>query len=159
MKRLIMFALFVSVFSIPLCAQADTGPKIWAFGWGGAHWAHQDFMPYIEDAKHPHNGQWGDTCWTPDHWGRQHPEGKEGVLDGFFTAGILADMYTKRGVPVLEIGPNFYHLGGRDQRRVLETVDSVYQVTSRDENGMFMLYDWGSHKPVGAYTTYGLHLQ
>jgi hypothetical protein len=38
-------------------------------------------------------------------------------------------------------------------------IDEHYQITANHENGMFMLYDWRTRQPIGAYTAYGLQIQ
>ena len=81
------------------------------------------------------------------------------VIRGFYTADIIRDQYVDDDVPVLEVGPGFYMLGGHDKRRVTELVDDVYGITSSKRFGMFMIYDWKTEKAIGAYTQYGLQLQ
>ena len=62
-------------------------------------------------------------------------------------------------MPVLEVGPNFYNLGGFDKRRVTQMVDEVFNITGNHLFGSFMIYDWKSKEAVGVYTQYGLQLK
>lgn len=137
-------------------AHAWSGP--WFLDWWDSHEENTDFEPYLEAGKHPHNGQWDNSPWRPEHWVAQR-KNAQALMDGFYRADILRGQYTEDDVPVLEVGPGFYMLGGQDKRRVAETVDYLYQITARNENGMFMLVDWDTEEPVGSYTRHGLSLQ
>ena len=159
--RAVFGALAVLAVITMCCAfsgTASAAPKVTYWTWGPSHWRHQDFKPYDEDSKRTHNSQWNNQNWKPQDWIAQRHDG-ENLLRSFYAAGILHDQYSERGVLVLEIGPAFYMLGGQDRRRVTQTVDEVYQVTASRPNGMFMLHDSRSKKPIGAYTRYGLQMQ
>lgn len=158
MKRsgfLAILGVAMAVFSFSSSAYAE--PKPWVFSWWESHWDGLDFIPY-QNGKHPHNTQWDDSGWRPEHWAAQRG-GAEEVIRGFYFADILRGQYVDDGVPVLEVGPAFYMLGGEDQRRVADMVDYVYNITASRENAMFQLYDWKTREPIGAYTRYGLQLQ
>ena len=154
--QFIVFVMFLAATSVFSVAQAE--PKPWILGWWESHWVNQDFEPYLESAKHPHNSQWNDSNWRPDDWTQQR-ESDLAVLRGFYRADVLNDQYTEDEIPVLEVGPGFYMLGGQDKRRVAEMVDSVYQITTNKQYGMFLLYDWKTDEAIGSYTQYGLQLQ
>lgn len=157
-RRILSFMLLISVACI-LSAGAKADPKPWIWSWWPSHWKHLDFKPYPEDAKRTHNSQWNGANWHPQDWIDQRDGEPAKLIRGFYYADILRDQYEDDGVPVLEVGPAFYMLGGQDRRRVAETIDYVYGVTDSRVNGMFMLYDWKTKKPVGSYTRYGLQMQ
>lgn len=138
-------------------AQAE--PKPWIFGWAPSHWENQDFQPYIDHPHHPHAKQWDHQPWQVEDWLVQRDGDGRRMIRDFYNAGIITDQYTRRRVPVVEIGPGFYYLGARDKGRVMAVVDSVYNYTNRSENALFMLYDGNSRKPVGIYSREGLQLQ
>jgi hypothetical protein len=139
---------------------AKAGPKPWIWSWGSDHFKNQNFQPYINDPRHPYNFQWDYQNWKPENWveATRDKESMKLIRD-FYFADILRDQDMKLGVPRLIVGPAFYQLGGQDKRRVLATVDSVYGVTTARENGLFMVYDWYTKKPIGIYTRDGLQLQ
>ncbi len=151
-----IFCFFAIACFAAVPARAE--PKPWIWSWWESHWDNLDFEPYLDDAKHPHNSQWKDDKWRPEDWVAQR-ESQSELIRGFYTADILRSQYIDDDVPVLEVGPAFYMLGGQDKRRVAETIDAAYQVTSSRVNGIFMLYDWKTHKAVGVYTQNGLQLQ
>jgi hypothetical protein len=156
MRFLIGFFAFVITVSASSMVYAE--PKPWIWSWWPGHWENLDFEPYLEPAKHPHNSQWDESDWQPEHWISQRKDAID-TLQGFYFADVLRGQYYDDDLPVLEVGPAFYRLGGHDKRRVTALVDSIYEVTTSRPNGMFMLYDWKSKKPVGAYTQHGLQIQ
>jgi hypothetical protein len=155
MNRLILLSFFMLVIGAqPAMAES----KIWVFGWPEGHFENQDFEPYLDTAKEPHNSQWNSINWKPEDWISQRG-GENNMIRSLYFADIIRDQYEDNGVPVLEVGPNFYNLSGFDKRRVTELFDEVYEITLSKENGMYMLYDWDTEEPIGAYTKYGLQLQ
>lgn len=138
---------------------ALAGPKPWYFGWWPSHWRDLNFSkPYTEDGKTPHNSQWDRQDWEPQDWIAQRKDAMT-LIDGFYRAGILSGQYVKDDIPVLEVGPNFWRLGGQDRRRVAKTVDHVYQITAAKEFGLFHLVDGETGKVIGHYTKDGLQIQ
>lgn len=158
LRPFLSFAVFMALLgAAPGAAHADAKPWIWS--WWPSHWDNLTFEPYLEGAKHPHNTQWDDKKWEPADWAAQKPKGSLQVIQGFYTANILKGQDVEDDVPVLIVGPNFYHLSGYDKRRVVAMVDDYYKITSRKLNGMFTITDWRSDKPIGVYTANGLQLQ
>lgn len=153
------FALVLAVFVVGFTAPAYAGPKFLGLFWWPSHWRELDGQPYLEGAKHPHNSQWDHKTWQPADWAVQYAGGAGEVIQGFYKTNILRDQYVDDDIPVLVVGPNFYHLSGYDKRRVVAMVDDFYKITTSKENGMFMLEDWRSEKPIGLYTAHGLQLQ
>lgn len=162
MKRPSGFLLILAFFAMVCGASAPAAadPKPWYWGWWPSHWHKErlDFKPYPEDPTRTHNSQWNKSKWQPAHWIAQRPS-EDHLIEGFYRANIISGQYMDEDVPVLEVGPGFYRLGGQDRRRVVETVDQVYGITAAKENGMFMLYDWKTGNAVGSYTVYGLQMQ
>lgn len=158
------FRTFLVLIVVSACcavapgALAKSGPKPWVFGWWPSHWEDQDFEPYLEDATHPQANQWDRDGWQAHHWTGQRDSDMALIRD-FYRADILRAQYIEDDVPVLAVGPGFYMLGGQDKRRVAQTVDTVYGMTLSRENGMFLLHDAMTGKPIGAYTRSGLYLQ
>lgn len=153
---LAMSAMLVLAFS---SSDAVAGPKPWVFGWWPGHWNNLNFeSPYMYDGKTPHNTQWDKEDWKPQDWIVQRGSGV-GLIESWYLSGIIQDQYMRYDVPVLEVGPAFYDLGGFDKRRIMQTVDAVYRITSRKENGMFRLRDGESGDFIGLYSSHGLMLQ
>ncbi len=160
MRKITIFSFFVFITICCVFSQqsfADAKPWVWS--WYGSHWENQDFEPYLEPAKEPHGSQWNKDPWQPEHWTAQRGGDETSLIRGFYNADILRDQYMDDDLPVLEVGPAFYQLGGHDKRRVVQMVDQAYGVTSDKLFGMFMLYDWRTKDAIGAYTQYGLQLQ
>lgn len=141
-------------------AAAQAQPKPTIFGWWPDHWERQFFEePYLENGKHTHNRQWDNSPWRPEHWAQQHNGDAMEVIRGFYRARILTNQYTHNNIPVLEVGPGFYMLGGEDKRRVARMIDYVYGITTDELYGKFMLHDWRSKRAIGSYTAFGLQIQ
>ena len=151
---IMMLCVLLQTFALP--ARAESKPWIWS--WQESHWENLDFIPYLENGKHPHNSQWKNSLWKPEDWVAQRGSGPD-VVEEFYFSDIIRDQYIDDDIPVMEVGPAFYMLGGQDKRRIAETVDRVYGITASKDNGMFMLYDWHTGKAIGSYTRHGLQLQ
>lgn len=145
-------------FSLMTAAPAQAEPKPWIWGWWPGHWQNLDFIPHLENGTHPHNIQWDKVVWKSGDWIAQRESELE-LIHGFYTADILRDQYVEDDVPVLAVGPGFYMLGGHDKRRVTETIDDAYGVTTSRVYGMYRLVDERTDRPIGAYTKYGLQIQ
>lgn len=65
---------------------------------------------------------------------------------------------SKAVIPVLVVGPNFYHLSDHDQIRLCDTINMLYGATS-GSYGAFLLTDWHSKKVIGEYSKGGLSLR
>jgi hypothetical protein len=158
---LLGFALTLCFFSTP--SQADGGAKkdYWIFGhhWAPSHWRNQDFIPYFENGTEPHNQTTQPQNWSPERWinTTSHKNGLS-LINQWYVSDILRDQYVDDGVPNLVVGPNFYHLGGTDKRKVMSTLDHVYQATSQSPK-MFYIRDWKTDEVIGYYTPSGLILQ
>jgi hypothetical protein len=156
-RKILSFLAFTAlIFSFSSAAYADSKPWVWS--WWESHWHANQFIPHLEEGKHPHNTQWDESSWTPADWINQRPD-EMTLIKGFYTADIVRGQYMDDDIHVLEIGPGFYSLGGQDKRRVAETIDVVYGITTRKENGMYLVRDWRTGDQIGAYTRYGLQLQ
>ena len=155
-KFLSLFALILTISSYSSVSYADSKPWVWS--WWESHWDNQNFIPHLENGKHPHNTQWDESKWTPMDWIAQRNDAME-LIRGFYTSDIVRGQYMDDDVHVLEVGPGFYSLGGQDKRRVTQTIDAVYGITTSRENGTFFVRDWRTGDQIGAYTKYGLYLQ
>lgn len=117
---------------------------------------HDPNLPYLESGQRTQNSQWENDDWTPRAWLSQRRDPMT-LMQGFYDADIIRDQYSDDNIPVVEVGPNFYRLGGLEKRHVAETVDYVYQVTAR--GSMYELRDWKSGQAIGIYTSNGLQLE
>ena len=54
--KIIIFS-FVTMACLMIAGASHAGPKPCYWGWWPNHWWNQDFQPYIDPAKEPHNGQ------------------------------------------------------------------------------------------------------
>lgn len=153
------FSAILALVLILCTSPASAEPKPWYFSWWPSHWIDQNFEPHLEGPKHPHNTQWDSKSWEPADWAAQRPGGSLEVIQGFYRANILHRQYVDDDMPVLEVGPNFYHLSGYDKRRVTKLVDDYYQITANHLNAMYMIRDWRTGQPIGNYTAHGLSLQ
>lgn len=118
---------------------------------------YKSFKPYLENTAHLQIPQWEDENWYVEDWTSQK-DGLE-LIKGFYDADIIRDqMVAKNMVPVLVVGANFYHLSGLDKRRVLQTVDTVYGITSEKPNGSFLIKDWFTKEYIGAFDENGMRL-
>lgn len=151
---------FLAIFTlVAVCAgDARAEGKMWIWGWGPSHWRNLDFEPYLQNGKDPHNSQWNEKDWKPEYWTEQRSSDLQ-VLRGFYFSNVIKDQYFEDDIPVLAVGPNFYKLSGYDKRRITKMFDDVYGITEGSENGMFLLYDGKTEKPIGAYTKHGLQIQ
>ncbi len=116
-------------------------------------------QPYLNGAKIPHNTQWRDDDWRPEDW--VETKGSiDAVMKGFYDNDVIVDQDVENGIPVLEVGETFLRLSDREKRHVAAFIDYVYEITSRTENGMFLIvYDKWDDTPLGLYTAQGLQLQ
>ena len=163
-------ALLCSVFILFAAADAQASPKPWYWSWWPSHWDNQDFKPYQEDSKLPHNVQWKSGLYAGQEW---HPENWikakgsiRAVLDGFYDNNVIKGQDVDGDMPVLIVGDGFMRLSGQEKRRVTDFIDYVFQVTTTAPAGMYTIYydrtdNWlfGRGNPIGMYTDKGLSLQ
>lgn len=162
LKFLLIGAFCVSVAAPAAFAQvkgSGSGPKPTIWAWWPDHWTNLDFKPYIDNPTQSHNGQWDQANWKPADWAAQRGGENMKVISGFYQADIIRSQMVDDDIPVLVVGPAFYMLGGHDKRRVMETIDNEFRITSSKLNGMFMIRDWNTKRDIGSYTVYGLQLQ
>jgi hypothetical protein len=159
-KHLAILAFTVIGFFAANPAHASPKPNSWMWreDFIENHWRHLDFIPHLENGKHPQNSQWDRvTPWKAEDWIVQRGD-SSALIQGFYDTDILVKQTTWHKVPLLVVGPGFYKLGGYDKRRVAQTVDKVYGITASAPDAMYLIEDWDG-KPVGAYTKNGLQLQ
>lgn len=157
-KRHLLAGLAVWGVLCLTAANANAQPKPWGWSWWESHWVDQTFVPYIENGKDPHNSQWHTSRWHPDDWIAQREDSPE-MIRSLYLSDIIRRQYVRKDIPAVQIGPNFYRLGGQDKRRVMATIDHIYNVTAASEHGMFMIYDWRTNRAIGSYTKHGLQIQ
>lgn len=89
--------------------------------------------------------------WHPQDWIVQR-ESATALVNRFYDSGILSAQYINdKGMQILEVGPHFYHLSQRNQRRVADVISYLYRP------GTFYLSDWYSREIIASYTPrYGL---
>lgn len=135
--------------------------KPWWIGWWPGHWewtSYKKFQPYLENPKETQNQQWAAEDWYVQDWLSQN-ESNFALIDGFFKADILRKQTSEGDIPVLIVGPQFYHLGGFDKRRVLTTLDTVYGITERGTHPVIVLKDWHTKREIGLFSKDGLQIE
>lgn len=128
------------------------------------HWLmdrpeHYEFTPYVSnwDAQNKHPQQWKGQDWDPSKW-----DGKlwtpEIAVHKFYEGRIFERQYLRDNkMPVLVLGPTFYHLSDLDQRRTLKLLTDYTGIFAKGYQ-MVELRDWHSKKVMGAYTPRGMFL-
>lgn len=144
------FLTFFAVFLIFAAGAAQADPKFLGLFWSKP----KDFTsPYVENGRWAHPTQWDHERWALGDWVANSEDGLARI-QRFYDVDVLTDQYQKHGIPVLEVGSGFYHLSGRDQRRVLALVDEVYNITTTAPN-VFQVRDWKTNRIVGIYSKAG----
>lgn len=159
-KQLVMAGVLAGSMALG-AAQTASAAQTWPFGWWPGHWKWMEYtakQPYLENGKDTQNQQWAGEDWYVQDWLAQHKDGAE-LVNGFYKSDILREQTDEKGVPVLIVGANFYHLGGFDKRRVITTVDSLYGITESGKHPMIILRDWYTKKQIGLFTAEGLQLE
>lgn len=114
----------------------------------------------------PHLYNYGDSFpasfkgreWDPAAWPLSYQD-RQKFTQNLFDADILREQYIQGDeVPVVVVGPNFYHLSDLDQYRICKTLDMLYGATT-GKYGHFVLKDWYSGKMIGDFTKNGLDLR
>ena len=81
------------------------------------------------------------------------------MIKGFYEIDVIRDQTIgKNNLPVLIVGENFYHLSGLDKRRITQTIDTIYGITSQKQFGSFLVKDWYTKQYIGAFDENGLRL-
>ena len=164
MKHLILLAFLLGLGAGASGVAGAQTAKNFMGQWPSNHWADQDFIPYYANGTDPHNEQWNDDAlnsqnWTPASWVAWNKGDGLGLIQRWYSADIIRDqLIDDDKIPTLVVGPNFYHLSGDNKRKIIQTIDYVYGVTSIKPN-MFYLKDWGTGKHIGFYSPKGLVLQ
>ncbi len=118
---------------------------------------YEPFRPYLESTRHLQIPQWEDENWYVEDWTSQ--KDKIELVKGFYQVDIIRDQTIgKNNLPVLIVGENFYHLSGLDKRRVTQTIDTIYGISSQKQYGSFLVQDWHTKKYIGAFDENGLRL-
>ena len=120
---------------------------------------HSETAPYMKGPKIPHNNQWDNDEWRPEHW-VEAKGSAQAVIDGFYDEGVIVRQYEDK-VPVLEVGKPFLRLSPPDQRRLVEFIDYAFEITQSQEHGVFYIVIDGKkgQKLLGLYSKHGLQLQ
>ncbi len=158
--RLISIMFLAIILAVSAGAPAWAEPKPCYWGWWPEHFEKMHWeRRLMQDARTPHPNQWDGSRWTPADWIAQRGGNGGKMISRFFAIGVLEDQSMDDDIPVLEVGTEFYRLGGEDQRRVMALVDSVYGVTTRSPHKIFLIEDGKTGRPLGTYTASGLTLQ
>jgi len=119
-------------------------------------------QPYFDNGTDPHPQQWTQQLspenWKPEDWVAHNDGDAMRLVQKFINSGIITRSYVEDKVPVLDVGPRFYHLSGFDKARVVQTLDHIYKVTSKSP-GVIYLKDSKTRYVIGTYTATGLHLE
>lgn len=155
----ILSIILISIAFFPSLAHAS--PKPWPLGWWPWHFEELDYERRLLDPPTlPNNQQWSGDRWQPQDWVAARGSAKA-VIDGLYDAKIITDQDVDDGIPVLEVGPGFRRLSGREKRHVAAFVDYAYGITKKSgKDGMFHVIDDCTDEPIGLYTAAtGLQLQ
>lgn len=154
----ILLLSFIFTVSFVHIAQAEQ-PRYWkkqSFDFGKRQHS-VPFDPYLENSRHSQIPQWEDENWYVEDWLSQ--EDGMSLIKGFYDADILRDQKVGHAkMPILVVGPNFYHLSGFDKRRVTQTIDTIYGISKSKPNGSFFLEDWYTKAYIGTFDENGLRL-
>lgn len=161
-NTLFLIAFIIVLFPVQGAMAETKGFKLFPpdFNWSKNHRNYREYKeynPYLENARHLQIPQWSNEDWYAEDWTSQ----KDGMtlIKGWYSADILRDQKIGHAkLPVLVVGPNFYHLSGLDKRRVVTVIDTTYGMTERSENGSFILTDWFTKMPIGTFDKTGLRL-
>lgn len=150
MKKSALLGLSILLVTSSAAVHAD--PKPWRFSWGYDYPEHQPLQYFYENPRWEHPEQFKQDLanWKPQDWVNESHGSGDYLLYKWEQTGILHDQKSRRGVPELVVGPNFYHLSGLDKRRVLATVDHVTGRTAQAPY-FFNVTDWKSGKLVGRW--------
>lgn len=157
-NKSLILSLFLAGLVLSASFPALAGPKFGSLWWWESHWRNQDFVPYYANGTDPHNSQWDNNEWKPQDWITMNGGNGADLINRWYTAEIIDRQYYDDGVPYLDVGINFYHLSGFDKRRVMDTINYVYQITAKSPS-MFYLKDPQTDQVIGYYSPDGLILQ
>ncbi len=116
----------------------------------------------------PYNGGSDESLrvlWQAPDWNTQEWDPSDYHTDAVLTriqqANIITASYFDRtlfttAVPIVEVGPNFYHLSNQDKTNVVTYFNQAYDITNI--YGGFYLRDWRSGRIVGEFGPSGLYL-
>lgn len=161
MTRTILTSFALVLLLSPAVAHAED--SFWDFTWLTGHSRPaNDFQPYYDNGTEPHAGQWktqlSEENWKPQDWIDHNGGDSLLLVRKFLNAGVITRSYSEGNVPVLDVGPRFYHLSGLDKRRVVMTLDYIYKVTDK-KPGVIYLKDASTNAVIGTYTRDGLTLE
>jgi len=123
-----------------------------------ANSAEKAFSPLLHTMGDTIPAQWEGKGWNPKEWPLPY-QNKDKFIQNLFDSDILRDQYIKdETIPILVVGPNFYHLSDHDQIRICDTINQLYGATA-GQYGAFLLQDWYSKKIIGEYSKGGLALR
>lgn len=118
----------------------------------------KNFTPLIYGPGDTLPAQFKGTEWDPALWPLSY-QNKDNFTRGLFKADIIRDQYIKdETIPVLVVGPNFYHLSDGDQIRLADTINQLYGATS-GSYGAYLLTDWHTRQVIGEYSKTGLKMR
>lgn len=153
--RIFGFLLVVATFAMGASVSVFAKKATYA-NWLATPISKGDFTPYIGRQKLGQRSHKDDDIWTPQDWIEN--EGDEtAIIRDFYEADIIVKQFVNsQNVPVLRVGESFVKLSNFDQKRVLDFVDFVFQITTAEENGMFYVqYERDDKEPLGLYNKHG----
>lgn len=183
MKKLIISGVCIIVMSLQLSACQRVDP----FKLHAPDSDVKDFSPLLYEEGEVFPEFYEGTEWDPALWPASYQD-KDNFTRQLFSSRIIHDQYIKKdrfseavtsdlfaglydvdqyqsieridgpGIPILVVGPNFYHLSATDQYRVTNALDQLYGAT-RGEYGGFILQDYYTREMIGSYTNAGLSMK
>lgn len=118
----------------------------------------KDFSPLLYERGETFPARFDGKSWDPALWPLAYQD-RDNFTRQLFDSDIIDDQYIqKETIPVLVVGPNFYHLSDIDQYRVTNALDQLYGATT-GEYGGYLLQDYHTREMIGSYTKAGLSLR
>ncbi len=116
------------------------------------------FSPLLYERGETFPARFEGKSWDPALWPLPYQD-RDTFTRQLFDSNIITDQYIQdETIPVLVVGPNFYHLSDIDQYRVTNAFDQLYGATT-GEYGGYLLQDYYTRKMIGSYTKAGLSLR
>lgn len=143
------FLPLIALLTITACGQ---------FKPTAAESAQKHFSPLLYEQGETFPARFEGKSWDPALWPLPYQD-RDTFTRQLFDSDIIHDQYIQdQTIPVLVVGPNFYHLSDIDQYRVTNALDQLYGATT-GEYGGYMLQDYHTRRMIGSYTKAGLSLR
>jgi len=159
---LALFFIIITVLVVFAPAQAAERPGYFSdgtlFGEGTAA-TDYTIPPYLKETYIPNMAAIEAEDWTPLRWGLKAEGNGEGLVHRFMRSGLITEQDVKDSVPVLEVSDLFLRLSDRDKRKVLMSIDHIYQITAQQNPGFFVVEHDPTDEIIATYGQAGMQVQ